>query len=74
VSDWLKHDAVGARLFGPKAASEWQPDDDKTDRGRNSGTGAARRARGLSPLDYAKRRKRAATRLGISVGATRSLR
>ena len=30
VTDWLKHDAVGAKLFEAiKAAPEWQPGDDK---------------------------------------------
>jgi 5S rRNA maturation endonuclease (ribonuclease M5) len=69
VSDWLKHDAVAAKLFeAVKAAPEWRPGDE--------GPIAAATPEdeillaelaALSPLDYAKQRKRAATKLGISV-------
>ena len=69
VSDWLKHDAVGARLFEAiKAAPEWQPGDDKPIAAATPEDEALlAELAALSPLDYAKRRKRAATRLGISV-------
>jgi hypothetical protein len=70
VSDWLKHDTVGAKLFKVvEATPEWAP-------GVSSEPIAAATPEdeavlvelaALSPLDYAKQRKRAATRLGISV-------
>ena len=69
VSDWLKHDAVGAKLFeAVKAAPEWQPGDDKPIAAATPEDEALLvELAALSPLDYAKRRKRAAMRLGISV-------
>jgi hypothetical protein len=69
VSDWLKHDAVGAKLYeAVKAAAEWQPGDDKPIAAATSEDEALLvELAALSPLDYAKRRKRAAIRLGISV-------
>ena len=69
VSDWLKHDAVGAKLFEAiKAAPEWQPGDDKPIAAATPEDEALlAELAALSPLDYAKRRKRAATKLGISV-------
>ena len=69
VSDWLKHDAVGAKLYeAVKAAPEWQPGDDKPIAAATPEDEAALvELAALSPLDYAKRRKRAAVRLGISV-------
>ena len=69
VSDWLKHDAVGAKLFEAiKAAPEWQPGDDKPIAAATPEDEALLvELAALSPLDYAKRRKRAATKLGISV-------
>jgi Protein of unknown function (DUF3631) len=68
VSDWLKHDAVGAKLFAAvKAAPEWQPGDDKPIEAATPEDEALLvELAALSPLDYAKRRKRAATKLGIS--------
>ena len=69
VTDWLKHDAVGARLFeAVKAAPEWQPGDDKPIAAATPEDEALlAELAALSPLDYAKRRKRAAVKLGISV-------
>ena len=69
VTDWLKHDAVGARLFEAiKAAPEWEPGDDKPIAAATPEDEALlAELAALSPLDYAKRRKRAATKLGISV-------
>ena len=69
VTDWLKHDAVGARLFEAiKAATEWEPGDDKPIAAATPEDEALLvELAALSPLDYAKRRKRAAVKLGISV-------
>ena len=69
VSDWLKHDSVAAKLFAAvKATPEWQPGDDKPIAAATAEDEALlAELAALSPLDYAKRRKRAATRLGISV-------
>ena len=69
VTDWLKHDAVGAKLFeAVKAAPEWQPGDDKPIAAATPEDEALLvELAALSPLDYAKRRKRAAVKLGISV-------
>ena len=71
VSDWLKHDSVGAKLFAAiKAAPEWKPG--STDEPIKAATPEDEallvELAGLSALDYAKRRKRAAVRLGISTG------
>lgn len=70
VTNWLKHDVVGAKLFEAiKAAPEWQPDDDKPIAAATPEDEALLvELAGLSALDYAKRRKRAAARLGISTG------
>jgi hypothetical protein len=71
VSDWLKNDAVGAKLFAAVTATpEWTPD--SADDGPVAAATPEDEAllvelAALSPLDYAKRRKRAAIRLGISV-------
>ena len=69
VSDWLKHDAVGAKLFKAiEVATEWTPSADQpvaTATPEDEELLAELAA--LSPLDYAKRRKREATKLGISV-------
>jgi 5S rRNA maturation endonuclease (ribonuclease M5) len=69
VTDWLKHDAVGARLFeAVKAATEWEPGDDKPIAAATPEDEALLiELAALSRLDYAKRRKRAAVKLGISV-------
>lgn len=69
VSDWLKHDTVGAKLYeAVKAAPEWQPGDQKPIVAATPEDEALlAELAALSPLDYAKRRKRAAIRLGISV-------
>jgi hypothetical protein len=69
VSDWLKHDAVGAKLYeAVKASPEWQPGDDKSVAAATPEDKALLvELAALSALDYAKRRKRAAVRLGISV-------
>ena len=68
VTNWLKHDVVGAKLFEAiKATPEWQPDDDKPIEAATPEDEALLvELAGLSALDYAKRRKRAAVRLGIS--------
>jgi 5S rRNA maturation endonuclease (ribonuclease M5) len=69
VTDWLKHDAVGAKLYeAVKAAAEWQPGDDKPIAAATPEDEALLvELAALSLLDYAKRRKHAAKRLGISV-------
>jgi hypothetical protein len=68
VSDWMKNDSVAAKLFeAVKAAPEFQPGDDKPIAAATPEDEAMLvELAALSPLDYAKRRKRAATRLGIS--------
>jgi hypothetical protein len=72
VSDWLKNDAVGARLFNEiKTTPEWTPgsaDDGPIAAASPEDEELLAELAALSPLDYAKRRKRAATKLGISVG------
>jgi hypothetical protein len=72
VSDWLKNDAVGARLFNEiKTTPEWTPgsaDDGPIVAATPEDEELLAELAALSPLDYAKRRKRAATRLGIGVG------
>jgi hypothetical protein len=70
VSDWLKHDAVGAKLYeAVKAAPEWQPGDGKPIAAATpEDEELLVELAALSPLDYAKQRKRAAAKLGISVG------
>src|SRR5262249_29174572 len=57
VSDWLKHDAVGAKLFeAVRAAPEWQPDDDKPIAAATPEEEAfIDELAALSALDYAKR-------------------
>jgi hypothetical protein len=70
VSDWLKHDAVAAKLFkAVEAAPEWQPEAASEPIAAATAEDKALLAElaTLSPLDYAKRRKRAAVKLGISV-------
>ncbi|WP_187437042.1 DUF3631 domain-containing protein [Bradyrhizobium rifense] len=70
VSDWLKHDAVAAKLFkAVEAAPEWQLEAASEPSATATAEDAALLAElaALPPFDYAKRRKRAATKLGISV-------
>ena len=76
VTDWLKHDAVGAKLFEAiKAAPEWQPGDDKPIAAATPEDEALlAELAALSPLDYAKRRKRAADEARHQRERPRSLR
>jgi putative DNA primase/helicase len=69
VSDWLVKDSVGVKLLAAvKDAPEWDPESAK-DSSSSSADDAALIAElaALPPLDYAKRRKAAAEKLGIRV-------
>jgi putative DNA primase/helicase len=69
VSDWLAKDSVGVELLAAvKDAPEWDSESAK-DSSSSSAADAPLIAElaALSPLDYAKRRKAAAERLGIRV-------
>jgi Protein of unknown function (DUF3631) len=71
VTDWLKNDAVAAKLFKAVTATpEWQPDrgDEPVAATTPEDEAMLVELAALSPFDYAKRRRRAATKLGISVG------
>jgi putative DNA primase/helicase len=66
VSDWLAKDSVGVKLLAAvKDAPEWDPESAKDSSSTDDAVIAELAA--LPPLDYAKRRKAAAERLGIRV-------
>jgi putative DNA primase/helicase len=71
VSDWLAKDSVGVKLLAAvKDAPEWSPESAKHSSSDSSSADDAAliaELAALSPLDYAKRRKAAAERLGIRV-------
>jgi hypothetical protein len=69
VSDWLKSDTAGAKLSKlARAAPLWEPRADKASGGIASDERLILELAGLSRLEYAKRRKRAAEDMGIGVG------
>jgi hypothetical protein len=70
VTDWLKNDSVAAKLFKAVTATpEWQPDSggEPVAFATPEDEALLVELAALSRLDYAKRRKGAARRLGISV-------
>jgi hypothetical protein len=68
VSDWLKDDAVGVRLIkAVNDAPEWQPGRPESSPATAQDEALIAELATMSALDFAKRRKSAAARLGISV-------
>jgi Protein of unknown function (DUF3631) len=68
VSDWLATDAVGVKLIKEvNGAPEWNPSAAIPPAGA-ADEGFIAELAGMKPLDFARRRKAAAIKLGISVG------
>src|SRR5262245_30561021 len=68
VSDWLATDAVGVKLIKEvNSAPEWNPSAAIPPAGA-ADEGFIAELAGMKPLDFARRRKAAAIKLGISVG------
>jgi hypothetical protein len=69
VSDWLKRDSAGVKLAKLAAATPlWEPSAGKSGGGIASAERAILELAGLSRVEYAFRRKRAAEDMGIGVG------